>query len=83
MDLRHLRRETRTALELAIVAQAPSDLVNRLAMATGLLEALGELPADAAQVVALAPEVSSRSRQSLEAWQGWRHEHLEPRLPRG
>lgn len=48
MDLSHLRRESRTALELAIVELAPSDLIDRLAVVAGLLEALVELPADSA-----------------------------------
>jgi hypothetical protein len=48
MDFSHLRREARTALELAIVALAPSALVDRLATAAGLLEALVELPKDSA-----------------------------------
>src|SRR5207302_86059 len=39
MDLNHLRRESRTALELAIVELAPTDLIDRLAVVTGLLEA--------------------------------------------
>jgi hypothetical protein len=52
LDLSHLRRETRTALELAVVAPAPTALVDRLAWAAGLLEAIAELPADAPPVVA-------------------------------
>ena len=38
----HLCREAKTALELAIAALAPSDLVDRLAMAAGLLDAIAE-----------------------------------------
>lgn len=30
MELRHLRRDARTALELAVVALAPSELVDKL-----------------------------------------------------
>jgi len=83
MDLSHLRRESRTALELAVVAMAPSDLVDRLAAAAGLLEALVELPIDSAPVIALVPRVVTRTRSALEAWQNWRHEHLEKKIPRG
>lgn len=83
MDLSHLRRESRTALELAIVAMAPSDLVDRLATAAGLLEALGELPPESAPVAAIVPRVVTRARSALEDWQKWHHEHLEGKIPRG
>lgn len=83
MDLNHLRRESRTALELAVVTLAPSHLVDRLAAAAGLLEALVELPADSPPVVAIVPRVVTRARSALEDWQKWRHEHLEGKIPRG
>ena len=38
LDVNHLRRAARTALELAVVALAPWELIERLAMAAGLLE---------------------------------------------
>src|SRR4051812_43552023 len=59
-DLRHVRREIRTALELAIVTLAPTKTVDRLATIAGLLEAVAELPADAPPVIALLSQVSSR-----------------------
>jgi len=83
MDLNHLRRETRTALELAVVALAPTDLVNRLAAVAGLQEALVELPSDSPPVMALVPGLVTRARSALEDWQKWQHEHLEKRMPRG
>lgn len=83
MDLSHLRRESRTALELAVVTMAPSDLVDRLAAAAGLLEALVELPTDSAPVVAIVPRVATRARSALDDWQRWHHEHLEKKIPRG
>ena len=83
LDLSHLRRESRTALELAVVAMAPSELVDRLATAAGLLEALVELPTDSAPVMAIVPGVSTRARSALDDWQKWQQEHLEKRLPRG
>lgn len=83
MDLSHLRRESRTALELAVVAMAPSELVDRLATSAGLLEALVELPTDSAPVVALVPKLVTRTRRALEDWQKWHHEHLERKMPRG
>lgn len=83
LDLNHLRRETRTALELAVVALAPSELVDRLAAAAGLLEALVELPTDSAPVVALVPRVQSRAKIALDDWYKWQKEALEKKIPRG
>lgn len=83
LDLSHLRRDARTALELAVVALAPWELVQRLASAAGLLEALSELPTDSAPVVALVPKVLTRAEKALKDWQDWRTQHLEARLPRG
>ena len=83
LDLSHLRRDVRTALELAVVSLAPSDLVDRLAAAAGLLEALAELPKDSAPVIALVPKLGTRTRGALEEWQKWRHDHLEWKMPRG
>jgi hypothetical protein len=75
MDLNHLRRESRTALELAIVALAPNDLLDRLAVATGLLEALAELPPDSPPAVALVPPTIERARAACEAWRAWASRH--------
>ena len=83
MNLGHLRREARTALELAVVALAPPELVDRLAAAAGLLEALVELPTDSVPVVSLVPRVVTRTRNALDEWQKWRREHLDKRIPRG
>jgi len=71
LDLSHLRREARTALELAIVELAPNDLIDRLALATGLLEALAELPSDSAPAIALGPSTADRARLGLEMWRDW------------
>ena len=71
MDLRHLRREARTALELAIVELAPSELVERLATATGLLEALAELPDDSAPTIARGPPTADRARVAIAMWREW------------
>jgi hypothetical protein len=71
LDLSHLRREARTALELAIIELAPTDLIERLALVTGLLEALTELPADSAPAIALGPATAERARVSLEMWRDW------------
>lgn len=82
-NLSHLRRETRTALELAVVALAPSELVERLAAAAGLLEALIELPANSPPALTLVPGLVERTRASLDDWQAWRRGHLERKMPRG
>jgi len=71
MDLSHLRRESRTALELAIVELAPTDLIDRLAVVTGLLEALAELPADSAPAITIGPGTADRARVALKAWHAW------------
>jgi hypothetical protein len=76
LDLSHLRRETRTALELAVVALAPMDLIDRLAGVAGLLEALVELPPNSPPVLALVPSLSKRGRSALTDWNSWHKEHL-------
>lgn len=76
MELGHLRREVRTALELAVVALAPSDLIDGLAAAAGLLEALVELPPKSPPVLALVPELEKRSTKVLNEWRKWKAEHL-------
>jgi hypothetical protein len=82
-ELARLRQEARAALDLAVVALAPSQLIERLALAVGLLESLGELPADRPPVVALVPKTISCSRSSLDDWRSWHKQHLEKRIPSG
>lgn len=76
LDLVHLRREARTALELAIVAMVPPSLMDRLAVVTGLLEALAELPPESPPARALVPATATRAREAIEAWHRWEAEHL-------
>ena len=76
LDLSHLRRETRTALELAVAALAPESIIDRLAMCAGLFEALLELPAQTPPVLALTPRLARRSRDALDEWEKWRREYL-------
>ena len=83
LDFSHLRRDARTALELAVVALAPWELIQRLASAAGLLEALSELPPDSAPAIAQVPKVLALAEKGLNDWQEWRTQHLEARLPRG
>ncbi|MDX2094134.1 MAG: hypothetical protein SFX73_40260 [Kofleriaceae bacterium] len=71
LDLSHLRREARTALELAIVELAPNELIDKLALVTGLLEALAELPAQSDPAMALGPPTAERARAGLAAWREW------------
>ncbi|MEO8844849.1 MAG: hypothetical protein ABI591_23885 [Kofleriaceae bacterium] len=40
MELRHLARDVKTSLALALAALAPSDLIDRLAIGAGLLDAI-------------------------------------------
>jgi hypothetical protein len=83
LGLSHLRREARTALELAVIALAPSQLIERLAAAAGLLEALIELPANSPPALALVPGLVERARAALDDWQTWHRENLEKKMPRG
>jgi hypothetical protein len=83
VTLRHLRREVRTALELAVVALAPSKLIERLAAAAGLLEALMELPPSSPPVLALIPGLVERTQTSLDDWQTWHRDNLAKKMPRG
>jgi hypothetical protein len=71
VDLPGLRRETRAALELAVVAPAPPDLIDRLAGATGLLDVIAELPLDSPPVSALVPKLAKQARSALSEWAAW------------
>ncbi len=82
LELSHLRREARTALELAIVTLGPSELTDRLAACAGYLEAIAELPTDGAPVAALLARLAPRTRSALEDWQRWQREH-QAKMPRG
>jgi len=76
MELSHLRREIKTALELAIAGLAPSELIATLAESAGMLEALGELPGDSAPLIALVPKEATRAKSRLEEWRTWEMKHL-------
>ena len=67
----HLRRDVKTALELAIALLAPTNLVDGLATAAGLLEALGQFPQDAAPVIANTPRAIELSNAALKEWKKW------------
>ena len=70
-ELRHLLRTVKTALELAIVARAPTDSVNRLGRASGLLDAVSQLPLDVGPAQALTAGLIADARTALDAWQDW------------
>ena len=67
----HLSRDVKTALELAIALLAPTELVDELAIAAGLLEALSQFPADSAPVIANTPRAIELSHTALADWQKW------------
>jgi hypothetical protein len=70
-DLARLLPETRTGLELAIAAFAPNELIDRLAVVTGLIQALAELPEDSPPAMALVPTTVERANAALDAWRTW------------
>ncbi len=74
MELRHLAREVKTSLELALAALAPSDLVDRLATAAGLLDAITDMALEDASVP-LVTRTVERANQALAAWYQWRTDH--------
>ncbi len=67
----HLRREVKTALELAVASMSSTEIVDRLAVAAGLLEALAEFPGDAAPVMATTPRAVALADEALKAWHAW------------
>ena len=71
MELRHLGREVKTAVELAIVALCPQDLLERLAAIAGLLDAVAELPADTPPLYAFVPKLVVRATATLDEWAKW------------
>jgi hypothetical protein len=71
LRLSHLRREVKTALELAVAALAHAEIIDQLATAAGLLEALNEFPRSSAPVLATLPRASELAEQSLLAWRDW------------
>lgn len=76
MELRHLGRDVKTALELSIVGMCPEELVEHLAAAAGLIDAITELPLESPAVGAMVPAVSARAQRALDEWNQWRDGHL-------
>lgn len=75
MELRHLTREVKTSLELALAALAPSDLIDHLAIGVGLLDAITDMALDEAATVPLVIRTVERANQALAAWRRWRDDH--------
>ena len=70
-ELRHLLRTVKTSLELAIVARAPSDLLNRLGRVAGLLDAVSQLPTEEGPAQALIPGLIADGLAAVDAWDKW------------
>ena len=70
-EIRHLLRNVKTSLELAIVARAPSDLLNRLGRVAGLLDALSQLPIDEGPAQALTAGLITDGVAAVAAWNKW------------
>ncbi len=75
MELRHLARDVKTSLELALAALAPSDLVDRLAIGAGLLDAITDMALDEAGTTPLVTRTVARANEALAAWRRWRDDH--------
>ena len=71
MKLRHAQRDVATALELALAALAPGSLIESLACAAGLLNALIDLPLDSEPMRAWAAGTIERAEHSLHGWRAW------------
>jgi hypothetical protein len=72
-EVRHLLRTVKTSLELAIVARAPADLLNRLGRVSGLLDAVSQLPLDEGPAQAMTTRLIADGVAAIDAWQTWQH----------
>jgi hypothetical protein len=70
-EIRHLLRNVKTALELAIVAHAPADLLNRLGRVAGLLDAISQLPSEEGPAHALTAGLLADGLEAVDAWDKW------------
>ena len=70
-EIRHLLRTVKTSLELAIVANAPPDLLNRLGRVAGLLDAVTQLPTDEGPAQALTAGLIADGLAAVDAWNKW------------
>ena len=74
-ELRHLLRTVKTSLELAIIARAPTELLNRLGRVAGLLDAVSQLATDDGPTQALAAGLIADGVAAVEAWKTWQRSH--------
>jgi hypothetical protein len=72
-QMRHLLRTVKTSLELAIVARAPADLLNRLGRVSGLLDAVSQLPIDDGPAQTITTGLIADGLAAVDAWQKWQH----------
>ncbi len=70
-EVRHLLRNVKTSLELAIVARAPAELLNRLGRVAGLLDAVSQLPTEEGPALALTPGLIADGLAAVDAWDRW------------
>jgi hypothetical protein len=70
-EMRHLLRSVKTSLELAIVARAPADLLNRLGRVSGLLDAVSQLPFHEGPAQVMTAELIVDGLAAIDAWQKW------------
>ena len=75
IQLVHLSREVKTALELALAALAPTRLIEQLAISAGMLEAFSALSVDIRAPHPLLQQTVERADAALADWQRWRTEH--------
>lgn len=81
VHLMHLARDVKTALELAIAAFAPTDLVDRLALAAGYLDAFTTLDPDVnKQPLSLVVTMKGERQAAISegAWSHWLREMMQP-----
>jgi hypothetical protein len=74
-EIRHLLRTVKTSLELAIMARAPMELLNRLGRVSGLLDALSQLPTEEGPAEALMPSLKAEGVSAVDAWERWQRAH--------
>lgn len=70
-EIRHLLRRVKTSLELAIVARAPTDLINRLARVSGLLDAVSQLPFEEGPARNMTNALLADAVSAVELWRVW------------
>jgi len=70
-EVRHVLRRVKTALELAIVARAPTELLNRLGRVSGLLDAVSQLPVAEGPAQAMTGELIADGMAAVVAWEKW------------